>query len=224
MEKVQNVGTFENAIRAFNAMYGLPIRFHDWWTDAQAIAERPAKFRGILTEEVEESRDILLGADVLDHATALCDWLGDLTVYCASEAAKYDAFADLVFAPNRGVTDPLLQGLEEVAQRDAGQDLAMIVRVVEDHARQFLDEPSDDPRQLPIAITQVAVSGFAALETRFSGLDYWVVLDIIMQSNFSKLGEDGKPIYDERGKVMKGPNYWKPEPKIREYLAGLAKG
>jgi hypothetical protein len=40
-----------------------------------------------------------------------------------------------------------------------------------------------------------------------------------MQSNFSKLGEDGKPIYDERGKVMKGGNYWKPEPKISEILA-----
>lgn len=40
------------------------------------------------------------------------------------------------------------------------------------------------------------------------------ILEIIMASNFSKLGEDGLPIYDERGKVMKGPNYWKPEPTI----------
>jgi hypothetical protein len=39
-----------------------------------------------------------------------------------------------------------------------------------------------------------------------------------MDSNFSKLGADGKPIYDERGKVMKGPFYWKPEPKIKELL------
>ncbi len=39
-----------------------------------------------------------------------------------------------------------------------------------------------------------------------------------MQSNFSKLGADGKPIYDERGKVMKGPGYWQPEPKIRALL------
>ena len=40
------------------------------------------------------------------------------------------------------------------------------------------------------------------------------VLVIIMQSNFSKLGADGKPIYDERGKVMKGPAIGNPEPKI----------
>ena len=50
------------------------------------------------------------------------------------------------------------------------------------------------------------------------GIDLNKTLEIIMQSNFSKLGADGKPIYDERGKVMKGPNYWKPEPKIMEMV------
>ena len=32
----------------------------------------------------------------------------------------------------------------------------------------------------------------------------------VQNSNMSKLGEDGKPIYNESGKVMKGPNYFKP--------------
>ena len=32
----------------------------------------------------------------------------------------------------------------------------------------------------------------------------------VQQSNMSKLGSDGKPIYNESGKVMKGPNYFKP--------------
>ena len=32
----------------------------------------------------------------------------------------------------------------------------------------------------------------------------------VQSSNMSKLGEDGKPIYNELGKVMKGPNYFKP--------------
>jgi predicted HAD superfamily Cof-like phosphohydrolase len=36
------------------------------------------------------------------------------------------------------------------------------------------------------------------------------VFDEIQRSNMSKLGEDGKPIYREDGKVMKGPNYFKP--------------
>ena len=32
----------------------------------------------------------------------------------------------------------------------------------------------------------------------------------VQNSNMSKLGDDGKPIYNEKGKVMKGPNYFKP--------------
>lgn len=37
------------------------------------------------------------------------------------------------------------------------------------------------------------------------------IFDEIQRSNMSKLGEDGKPIYREDGKVMKGPNYFKPD-------------
>ena len=33
----------------------------------------------------------------------------------------------------------------------------------------------------------------------------------VQSSNMSKLGMDGKPIYNEKGKVMKGPNYFKPD-------------
>ena len=32
----------------------------------------------------------------------------------------------------------------------------------------------------------------------------------VQNSNMSKLGEDGKPIYNDKGKIMKGPNYFKP--------------
>ena len=33
----------------------------------------------------------------------------------------------------------------------------------------------------------------------------------VQKSNMSKLGSDGKPIYNDKGKVMKGPNYFKPD-------------
>ena len=39
------------------------------------------------------------------------------------------------------------------------------------------------------------------------------VFQEIQRSNMSKLGEDGKPIYREDGKVLKGPNYFKPNIK-----------
>lgn len=42
------------------------------------------------------------------------------------------------------------------------------------------------------------------------------VFEEIQRSNMSKLGEDGEPIYREDGKVLKGPNYFKPH--IKEIL------
>ena len=42
------------------------------------------------------------------------------------------------------------------------------------------------------------------------GIDLDKCFDEVQNSNMSKLGEDGKPIYNENGKVMKGPNYFKP--------------
>lgn len=61
---------------------------------------------------------------------------------------------------------------------------------------------------------------YCASEAVRWGIPLSDVLQIIMASNFSKLDADGKPIKDERGKFLKGPNYWKPEPLITAVLAG----
>tara|TARA_Y100001980_G_C14401526_1_gene197653 strand:+ start:172 stop:543 length:372 start_codon:yes stop_codon:yes gene_type:complete len=45
------------------------------------------------------------------------------------------------------------------------------------------------------------------------GIDLDKCFDEVQASNMSKLGEDGKPIYNEDGKVMKGPNYFRPDLK-----------
>ena len=47
------------------------------------------------------------------------------------------------------------------------------------------------------------------------GMQYKIteVFEEIQRSNMSKLGQDGNPIYREDGKVMKGPNYFKPNIK-----------
>ena len=63
---------------------------------------------------------------------------------------------------------------------------------------------------------------YCASEARRWGLPLDEILQVMMESNFSKLGADGQPIYDDRGKVMKGPGYWKPEPRIREVLGAMA--
>ena len=45
------------------------------------------------------------------------------------------------------------------------------------------------------------------------GIDLDKCFNEVQNSNMSKLGEDGKPIYNEMGKVLKGPNYFKPNLK-----------
>lgn len=62
---------------------------------------------------------------------------------------------------------------------------------------------------------------YCASEMKKFGIPIDSTLAIIMESNFSKLNTDGNPIYDQRGKVQKGPHYWKPEPKIKEMLSKL---
>ena len=133
--------SFAQRIAAMNAMYKLPASERPTVpADAQ---DRLVKFKATLMDEVHEIDAIVAlarnGSAAIDVATAIADVLGDIIVYCRSEALKY-------------------------------------------------------------------------------GLPLEAVLDIIMDSNESKLGADGKPIYDANGKFLKGPNYWKPEPKIRALL------
>jgi predicted HAD superfamily Cof-like phosphohydrolase len=133
--------TFAQRIAAMNAMYKLPAC--DMPTVPGNVTERLINFKATLMDEVHEIDEIVqlaaTGASATEVAVAIADVLGDIMVYCRSEALKY-------------------------------------------------------------------------------GLPLEEVLDIIMDSNESKLGADGKPIYDAKGKFLKGPNYWKPEPKIKALL------
>jgi predicted HAD superfamily Cof-like phosphohydrolase len=133
---------FAARIAQMNAMYKLPA--HDRPTIPADVADRLRKFKATLMDEVHEIDQIVAqaeqGAAAPDLAVAIADLLGDVIVYCRSEALKY-------------------------------------------------------------------------------GIPLEAVLQIIMDSNASKLGADGRPIYDANGKFLKGPGYWKPEPKIGALLA-----
>ena len=48
------------------------------------------------------------------------------------------------------------------------------------------------------------------------GIDLDKCFDEVQRSNMSKLGKNGKPIYNDQGKVMKGPNYF--EPNLKKYI------
>ena len=49
------------------------------------------------------------------------------------------------------------------------------------------------------------------------GIDLDKCFEEVQNSNMSKLGSDGKPIYNDKGKVMKGPNYFKPD--LKKFVA-----
>ena len=48
------------------------------------------------------------------------------------------------------------------------------------------------------------------------GIDLDKCFKEVQRANMSKLGADGKPIYNEKGKVMKGPNYL--EPNLKQFV------
>ena len=48
------------------------------------------------------------------------------------------------------------------------------------------------------------------------GIDLDKCFSEVQRSNMSKLDEDGKPIYNEKGKVMKGPKYF--EPNLKQFI------
>lgn len=87
----------------------------------------------------------------------------------------------------------------------------------------ILKMPDNNPQLAIDKMVEIAdwlgdIQVYAASEMAKFGLDNDDVLEIIMRSNFSKQNPDGSTTYDEDGKVQKGPNYYKPEPEIREYI------
>lgn len=93
---------FVASIAAMNAMYKLPDPGYLTTFPGEPIADRIAKFHKTMLKEVNESNDLLTRL----HATGsrfealvdVADLLGDIVVYCYSEAAKYGIPLDTVLA------------------------------------------------------------------------------------------------------------------------------
>ena len=66
-----------------------------------------------------------------------------------------------------------------------------------------------DIKEVADALTDILYVTYGAGHS--FGIDLDKCFKEVQNSNMSKLGEDGKPIYNEFGKVMKGPNYFKPD-------------
>ena len=70
---------------------------------------------------------------------------------------------------------------------------------------------NNDITEVADALTDILYVAYGAGHS--FGIDLDKCFAEVQRSNMSKLGEDGKPIYNEHGKVMKGPNFSKPNLK-----------
>ena len=66
-----------------------------------------------------------------------------------------------------------------------------------------------DMKEVADALTDILYVTYGAGHA--FGIDLDKCFDEVQESNMSKLGLDGKPIYNDSGKVLKGPNYFKPD-------------
>ena len=76
-----------------------------------------------------------------------------------------------------------------------------------DEFKQALDK--NDLLEAADALTDILYVTYGAGHA--FGIDLDACFQEVQSSNMSKLGENGKPIFNNEGKVMKGPNYFKPD-------------
>ena len=89
----------------------------------------------------------------------------------------------------------------------------MVVQLRYDLIKEELEELNQalkdkDIKEIADALTDILYVTYGAGHA--FGIDLDKCFDEVQRSNMSKLGSDGKPIYNESGKVLKGPNYFKP--------------
>ena len=76
-----------------------------------------------------------------------------------------------------------------------------------DELKEAMD--NNDIKEVADALTDILYVTYGAGHAFGINLDK--CFEEVQNSNMSKLGSDGKPIYNDKGKVMKGPNYFKPD-------------
>ena len=83
------------------------------------------------------------------------------------------------------------------------------INLIEEELNEFKDAMSKkDLKEVADALTDILYVTYGAGHAFGINLDD--CFEEVQKSNMSKLGNDGKPIYNEHGKVMKGQNYFKP--------------
>ena len=89
------------------------------------------------------------------------------------------------------------------------------INLIREELDEFTEAISNkDLKEVADALTDILYVTYGAGHAFGINLDN--CFDEVQRSNMSKLGADGKPIYNEHGKVMKGPNYF--EPNLKKFI------
>ena len=84
------------------------------------------------------------------------------------------------------------------------------INLIREELEEFIEAiKNNDLKEAVDALTDILYVTYGAGHAFGVNLDN--CFDEVQKSNMSKLGKDGKPIYNEAGKVMKGPDYFKPD-------------
>ena len=106
----------------------------------------------------------------------------------------------------REFTKAMGQPLDQPCGFDLGYDAkleSMRFKLIIEELHEFTDATDKENLLKELADLLYVIYGYAATY----GLPIDAAFKRVHESNMSKLGEDGKPIYREDGKVLKGPNY-----------------
>ena len=109
-------------------------------------------------------------------------------------------------------------GQEVKEKPDFPNDKIMSLRysLIKEELEEFKEAiDKKDIKEVADALTDILYVTYGAGHA--FGIDLDKCFKEVQSSNMSKLGEDGKPIYDEKGKVMKGPKYFKPD--LKKFVA-----
>ena len=104
------------------------------------------------------------------------------------------------------------QDVKEKAEFPENKIVQLRIDLIEEELNELKEAiKNNDIVEVADALTDILYVTYGAGHSFGVNLDE--CFDEVQRSNMSKLGEDGKPIYNENGKVMKGPNYFAPNLK-----------
>ena len=104
------------------------------------------------------------------------------------------------------------QDVKEKATFPEGSIVQLRVDLIEEELNELKEAiKNNDIVEVADALTDILYVTYGAGHSFGVNLDK--CFDEVQRSNMSKLGEDGNPIYNDSGKVMKGPNYSPPDLK-----------